>query len=378
MRVVLAGVMVVVAGAVIWLGAQRFLVSIALLPGSQAIDMAAVGRPITPEGNRRATAALNLALQIMEHPRIYHELGAVKSGFGRQPLTSSAVGGHFLDAATEALRRSAGLSPVVPTTWLVLAQVRYEMGEFDEAAAALDWSMRTGHYVKEHAVTRAAIGLGLWPRLQEETRTRLVESIVTALDNRAVRSGIVAWAVQLDLDVELAQRLRRRGADGPAQAAAFLADVAAHRAERRAQEAAAEENARMRQLVAATSMIVTASLPAVGEAMTIADYLASARGEPLAMDRASVETYLVGVLDGLVMLGTVNREDEAAVFCMPDPERVTVDLPAMRTALDAMLADLQEEMPGFEAFARTRTLGLAVLQLLAAQFPCDDSAAALP
>lgn len=128
----------------------------------------------------------------------------------------------------------------------------------------------------------------------------------------------------------------------------------------------------MRSSIAAAALILTAGLPPAGQAMTIADYLASARGDPLAADAASLDDYLVGVLDGLVMLGAITREQGVAVFCPPDPEAMTVDLPGFRSQLDAMLAELHAEVPGFEAFARTRTLGLAALQVLAIQYPCDS------
>lgn len=359
-------------GAILaWMGSLALVGLLARAPGSQAIDMASIGVPITPDAHRRATAGLGRALAIHERHRFYRELGFVHHNLGRQPTTAERVRANLYEHAVAALRYGLRLSPVDPVAWLLVAQMHYERGETAEAAEAFDWSLRTGHFLGPHAVARSFLGLGVWRDLREESRNRLMPSIMAALGQRSGVEVMAAWAVEVDLDAELVRRLREQP-DGLRMAEEFATASAASRASRRLALDRLLEGSSMRRALAAGSLVLTVGLPMVGQAMTINDYLASVRGEPFAADETSVNDYLIGVLDGLVMLGAVSREQGAAVFCPPDPSVMTVDLASFRADLDAMLAELEAEVPGFGAFARTRSLGLAALQLLTLQHPCGD------
>jgi len=71
------------------------------------------------------------------------------------------------------------------------------------------------------------------------------------------------------------------------------------------------------------------------------------------------------------MLGDFNRREGNPLFCMPAQDVVSIDVTEFKDALDATIAQFQAEVPDFNEFARTRSVGLAALQLLTIMYPCD-------
>jgi hypothetical protein len=352
------------------LAGPRFVASLARGPGNQAIALASVGAELHRRSYERAVRSLEAATAIRDHQRDYIDLVIVRENFGRQQVANVPLRERLYAAALAAFEESTRYSVVEPTGWLLVAQMRYELGDRQGAAEALAWSLRTSIYRRQHAMPRAFLALAVWDLLDEAVRTQLVYSIATTVDEAPVE--FAAWTVELDLVHDIADRLARHAQDGEALAERFRIAAEDHRRERQAAARdAAERAAAMRNMLAASALLVTASLPSFGEAMTIADYMVMRDDalDPAAEERLS--HYLVGVLDGLIMLGSLNREAGDPLFCMPERDAVEIDIPSFRRDLDAMLEQLERDVPGFAEFARTRTLGLAALQLLTLQHPCD-------
>jgi hypothetical protein len=310
------------------------------------------------------------ATAIHESGGDYMDLVIVHENFGRQQVANVALRERLYTEAIAAFEQSTRFTVVEPAGWLLVAQMRYELGDRQAAAEALAWSLKTSIYRRQHAWPRTFLGLAVWDLLDEESRTRLIHSIATTVEEDA--DDFAAWAVEVDLAGEIGECLARHAPNGEALADELWLAADNNRRERQAAARdAAERAAAMRNILAATALLITASLPSFGQAMTIADYMAirDDANDPAGEQR--LNDYLVGVLDGLVMLGALNRESEAALFCLPEENVVEIDIEAFRGDLDAMLEQLELDVPGFAEFAQSRTLGLAALQLLTLQNPCD-------
>ena len=352
-------------------GGYRLAASLARAPGTQAIALASVGADLHQRSYERAARALETAIGIRESSRDLMDLVIVHENFGRQQVANTLLREQLYADAIAAFEQRARLSVVEPAGWLLVAQMRYELGDRQGAAEALEWSLRTSSYRRPDAYPRTFLGLGVWDLLEEESHTLLLESIVTTVEEAP--DAFAAWAVELDLDDDIGARLAARESDDDAGAEQFALAAENYRSERRAAARAASERAAdMRKILAATTLLVTASLPTVGPAMSIADYMSIRDVTNNPAGEQQLNDYLIGVLDGLIMLGSLNREAGAALFCMSEQDTVEVDIESFRRDLDEMLEQLELEVPGFVAFARTRTLGLAALQLLTLQNPCEN------
>jgi hypothetical protein len=255
-----------------------------------------------------------------------------------------------------------------------------EQGSRTAAAKALEWSMRTGYYLRPIGERRAVLGLELWNDLSEDTRKRLMPSIVATFENSprivaagAANAGIVddlaerfaAWPSEDEsenLDVE-------SGDDGSVLAAEFA--VAAWSFEQAGLGGAGGETDDMRRLYAALAILTASNVPLLAETMTIDQYLSITRGEDELRSPDSVNEYLTGVLDALLVLGDFNKRGGEPLFCMPRQDLLNYDVIYFRTTLDTMLEQMEREMPEFDTLSRTRSVGLASLQLLSFLHSCE-------
>lgn len=128
-------------------------------------------------------------------------------------------------------------------------------------------------------------------------------------------------------------------------------------------------------LVAATLLAATAAAGSVRADMTIAEYLAIAKGEA-AVRRDFAIVYLAGALDGLEAANAAARARGRAYYCLP-AERAPSVL-ELQPALDELLALAVEQQRDFERYARIVTIGTVSLTALARRFPCPEPAGAQP
>jgi len=310
------------------------------------------------------------------------EIGLLHYNVGRQQRDVEKRDALYR-LSLEAFNDSLRLSPLQPTAWAFVALMLEDQGSRDEAAAALDWSMKAGYFLERLREGRTVLGLALWDEVSEETRERLMYSIVATFKvspdivvSGAVRAGVVddlaerfaAWPSEdadEDLDVE-------DGDYGSVLAAEFT--VAARSLEQAELDAAGGETDDMRRMYAALAILTATNVPLLAEAMTIDQYLSITRGEDELHSSDSVNEYLVGVLDALLVLGDFNRRGGEPLFCMPPQDLLDYDVIAFRATLDSMLAQMERDMPEFDTLARTRSIGLASLQLLSFLHPCETEA----
>lgn len=351
-------------------GGQQLAAALLRLPAGHAVGLASLGLDITRPSFDRATTALERSLVVLNRPASQRETGVLHQNLGRQSLVERSERQQLYDAALAAFDRSMRYSPVEPVASLLAAQIHYERGARREAAAALEWSLRTGLYLRPHAVPRSYLALALWEHLGEATKERLGPSIRSTLAGDL--ETFAAWTVAFDADEDLSQRLVVLGPDDETMVERFLAAVAVYREDRQTALASLEMTSAMRGLMLTTALLVSAQVPLPGQAMTIADYLAVSRGDPSTDVTTNLDDYLIGVLDGLVMLSAANEQQDAALFCLPEQAVIEVDMQTFRRDLDTMLAQFEAEMPNFAQLARTRTVGLAALQLLTMRHPCDE------
>lgn len=356
--------------ALLVVAGQQLIGAVARLPADSAVGLASIGLNITRESHQRASAALDRSLAVADLPVSHRDLGFLHHNLGRQSLVDATEREQLYEAALAAFRRSMQQSPVEPVGTLFEAQIHYERDALSKAAAALEWSLRTGLYIGPHAAPRTYLALALWEQLGEVTRERLTPSIRSTLAQDP--DVFAAWAVAFRVEDELGRHLRTLDPDDEALTERFLAAVELYREDRRKALASLEVTSAMRGLALTTALLVSLQVPIPGQAMTIADYLAVSRGVGTTEETPELDDYLIGVLDGLVMLNAVNEQDDAALFCLPEQTVIEIDVQTFRRDLDTMLAQFEAEMPNFAQLARTRTVGLAALQLLTMRHPCDD------
>jgi hypothetical protein len=255
-----------------------------------------------------------------------------------------------------------------------------EQGSREEAAATLNWSLKTGYFLRRLREVRTVLGLELWDEVSDDTRERLMHSIVASFKESpdtvvsgAVRAGIVddlaerfaAWPAE-DQETELEEEV---GEYGSVLAAEFA--VAARSLEQAELGGAGGETDDMRRLYAALTILTASNVPLLAEAMTVDQYLSITRGEDELRSPDSVNDYLIGVLDALLVLGDFNRRSGEPLFCMPQQDLLNYDVIYFRASLDSMLAQMERDMPEFDTLSKTRSIGLASLQLLNVLHPCE-------
>ncbi len=279
----------------------------------------------------------------------------------------------YYDRALDAYNESLRLGPVQPIASTVVAEMLNAQGLRAEAASALDWSMSTGLYLENLVPRRTMAGLALWDEVTPETRDRLMHSIMRTFQRtpEIVVSGAVGAGIVDDLVERFAAWPAEDEDDtGEAVLAAEFA-IAARSLEQSLFDGADEEPDEMRRLYAALAILTATNVPLLAEAMTIDQYLSITRGEDELRAPDSVNEYMVGVLDALLVLGDFNRRGGEPLFCMPPQDLLDYDVVSFRATLDSMLEQMERDMPEFDTLARTRSIGLASLQLLTFLHPCE-------
>lgn len=128
----------------------------------------------------------------------------------------------------------------------------------------------------------------------------------------------------------------------------------------------------MRQFLLSTAFLLSAASASATEVLTIEEYLAVASGHDTTMSAEALDTYLAGVLDGVISLGDLAQSQGSPVFCLPDnpTERISVD--NFKEALDQMFEQLEREIADFAERAQRSTMGRAAIQLFLFRFPCTE------
>ena len=368
MRSVTMGVALVVAGFLLFLSLPRLGASVFLGPGSQAIRLAASGEDIRPEAYERGLSAIGSAERFIDHRRRHVERGLLHHNIGRQNVVLELRWPHY-EQSTESLRRALTFTPVQPAAWLLLAQMAYERQQYEEAAEALDWALHTSHYMQHQALERVVLALALWDLIAEDTRVKSMDAIVDAMVSDIDLVASVVGASGAAEDVR--ERLRSFGPNGVLHWAKFGAAVRRYRHNEEVRQAAYEEFSEMMRALVATSMLITATMPMLADAMTVHDYLQIRRGEHPTREPDSVDEYLGAVLDGLLILGYFNYEEGSALFCVPNRQVLEINVPEFRYNLDILLEQYEREMPNFDNLSLTRSVGLISLELLTVMYPCD-------
>ncbi len=362
------GLMLALSAVLLLVGTFQLLAAIYRLPSVQAVQLALTLESVRDESYERALRNLQRSFSFYEHRRTTAEIGLLHQNKGDN-LRQQDERDALFELSRDAFRHSLRLSPVQPVVWYILAEMAFVQEANDVAARAFDWTMRTGHNVAHLQRQRALLGVALWNDLAEETRAKLIPSIVPTLR----RDGDLLASIAVDGGVseDLGRRLRQWRPDGWVIAAEFAVAAASYRQSQLDQFGPGEPDD-MRRLLAATSILVTTGMPLLGEAMTVHDYMTISRGEDPDRDPDSVNEYLLGVLDALLVLSDFNQREGEPVFCMPQQDLLNYDLIGFRVTFDSMLEQFERELPQFDTLARTRSVGLAALQLLAILHPCDE------
>jgi len=346
----------------------RFLSSVALWPGIDATQLALAGENLRPASYERAQRSLQSATRVQTHPDFLSQLAIIEHNYGRQ-LNDHALRDLHYASSREAAVDALTTAPVRPVTWLLLAQIAYEQQDTGAAAEALDWALRSSHYMRHQARERAVLALALWDLVAEETRVKSMDAIADTMARDIDLVASVAGVSGAEDDVR--QRLLAMEPDGALLWARFGAAMRRYHHNQQLRLAAYEEYSAMVRSLIATSMLITASLPMVAEAMSVHEYLTISRGDHPVREPDSVDEYLTAVVDGLLMLGHFNREDGIALFCVSNREMLDFDIREFRFNLDTLLAQYEREMPNFDTLSRTRSVGLISLETLTVLYPCD-------
>lgn len=350
-----------------FLAFPRLVGAIIRLPGDEAVNLAVDGNNLRMGSFTRALESREGSIALGADRRTLAEVGILLHDRAIQAPFDSPQQRELYGLSLDAFRASLTFSPVQPVAWLVMTQIEQQQGALDAAAEALDWSILTSRYLHRQTRPRTLFGLELWDRLREETRVALMDSVITTLEQEPELVARVATDAMVSDDIEA--RLRSRAESGNRLAAQFRAAIRRNR--HRLETTVAEEPVDMGRLLAASAVILTASVSPFAEAMTVEQYLAITRDQVPGQPPESVIPYLTGALDGLLMLSQFNVEDGAPVFCMPPEEMANIDLGAFKLSLDALLEQFERELPDFNELARTRSVGLAILDLMATLHPCD-------
>lgn len=351
-------------------GGVRFVAAVWRLPGNDAAEYAATGYLLAEASAQRAIDSRQNALRVVHDRRTLVELAILYHDQAIQQEAGSPEQERLYDLSLEAFDASFALSPVQPLAWFQTAQIHYSRGAFEPAAEATDWALRTGYYLQHQTAERALMAIALWDRLAEPTRQKSMATIVDVLKQET--AAVATAAVQANAVEDLLLRLRETGPGGAFLAAELGAAANRFRDQERQRLAMLEEISAMRRTLLATSMLALAGLPVIAGAMTVHEYLMITRGEDPTRGPETVDSYLRAALDGLLVLGYFNHDAGAALFCMPNREVIDVDIVEFRANLDALLEQFEAEMPNFDALARTRSVGLASLELLTVMYPCTD------
>ena len=212
-------IVVICGAAVLFLGLPRFAGSLLRTSGNQAAELAVTGQSLRVESYGRAVASRERSAAWYQDRRSLVELAFVHFNLGNQASRGSPKQSALYERSLLALHESLELSPAQPIAWLLIAGIHYEHGARQEAARALEWTVRSGPYLALHHRTRTIVGLAVWDLVAASTRMRLLDSIRHTLKGEA---DLVAWAaLAAALEDTLAACLRLLQPDGAALADRF-------------------------------------------------------------------------------------------------------------------------------------------------------------
>lgn len=114
-----------------------------------------------------------------------------------------------------------------------------------------------------------------------------------------------------------------------------------------------------------------ASAADAGATMSVERYLESTQGTSADVEDPAVDIYILGALDTLTLMGDLAYDAGAPIFCMPPEQSLNIDLAEFRHSLDMALDQMAENVSDFDELSRSRSIGLAMIQLMIEVFPCD-------
>lgn len=352
-------------------GGLSFFGVVAALPSIQAVQLALTGSSLRYGTYDRALSALEGSQNWLATRENAASIGLLHFNLASRQRNPQERD-QLYSKSHMAFRESLQLSPLQPISWLLTAELLSEQGRRKAAAQALQWAMKSGYFIEPHRTPRTELGLALWDLLDHETRERLIYSIVTTF--KATPDIVTLAALRAGIIDELVDRLRSWPAPdrGPNEGWVLAAklEVAAYNLRRTTFGAIAEETDDMHRWAAAFSIFVT-TVPLFGEAMTVDEYLKATRGEDAVLSNESVEDYLVGVVDALLVLNEFNRMQGMQMFCLSEQDMQIYDFTRFRESFDSMLAELERDLPNFDTVSKTNSVGLAALQAMTFLHPCE-------
>lgn len=188
-------IVAICGAAILFLGLPRFAGSLLRTSGNQAAELAVAGQSLRVESYGRAVASRERAAAWYQDRRSLVELAFIHFNLGNQASRGTPKQAAFYERSLQALHESLELSPAQPIAWLMVAGIHYERGARQEAARALEWTVRSGPYLVLHHRTRTIVGLAVWDLVDAPTQMRLMDSIRHTLKSEAdlvARSALAA------------------------------------------------------------------------------------------------------------------------------------------------------------------------------------------
>lgn len=378
MRVFFFAVCASVSLFAIVLAGPRFIADTGNLIGDEAVQLAIHGDALNKFSYERAVRSRERALYFYAKATNQSELGLLHFNqlfladrgaaeqFGRAP--------EFAALSREAFSRALSINPVQPSVWAFVSQLHLRDEEREAASEALAWSFRTGYFHRPLLERRILLAFELWDEISPVVKQQLEVSIIE-LARRQPRE-LVEIAFAAGLGDEVMDIVSAHEPDGPLLAARFYRAVGQYFGAESRFLGQLGDRAAMQRLLASAGLMITIALPVPSFAMTIEEYLAVNRGEAATYTQSDVIRYLTGVLDATVMTGEVARMQGTPVFCISEEQILTLEPGEVKVTLDLMLDEFEREMPNFRELARSRTIGIATLQLFMYLYPCEETSLA--
>lgn len=375
MRVFFMAACVSVSLFVILLAAPRFLADAGDLVGHEAVQLSLRGEALNSFSYERAVRSRERALRLRERASHHSELGLLHISqlvladrgaveqFGQAPT--------FARSSREAFEKALTLNPVQPSAWAFLSQLYLRDGDRAAAVETLAWSFRTGYVHRPLLERRILLAFELWDDIDPLTKQKLEVSIVELARRQPRELVEIAFAAGLADDVMAVVGAHQP--DGPLLAARFYRAAGQYFGVDSTFLAQLGDRAAMQRLIASASLMLTVAMPIPAFPMTVQEYLAIRQGAPgTVQTEADVLQYLAGVLDALLMSGEIARQQGSPIFCMTDQQITALEVGELKVTLDLMLDEFEREVANFDELARTRTVGVASLQLLTYLYPCEE------
>jgi len=358
--------------------APRFFADAGNLVGDEAVQLALRGEALNSFSYERAVRSRERAVGLRERAYNHSELGLLHINqlvlADRGAVEQFGQAAELAQLSREAFEKALTLSPVQPSAWTLLSQLHLRDGDRRAASDALAWSFRTAYIHRPLLERRIVLAFELWDEISPLVKRQL-ETSITQLARRQP-SDLVEIALAAGLAEEVMDIVSAHEPDGPLLAARFYRAAGQYVGARSTFLARLGDRAAMQRLLASAGLMITIALPVPSSTMTIEEYLAVNRGEVATFTQSDILRYLTGVLDATVMTGEVARMQGNPVFCIGEEQMMALEPGEVKVTLDLMLDEFEREMPNFRELARTRTVGLATLQLFMYLYPCEDAALA--